>query len=97
MSAAMGLSLLGTQERVRNSRGKRAISVRASEVLLYSFFFYRPWRNCLSDPVDLFDREEFLEFMSTYPGQDLTPNQQCQDILGLDSYYGWVSDIALKL
>ena len=27
--------LLGTQERVRNSRGKRAISVRATEVLLY--------------------------------------------------------------
>ena len=27
---------LGTQEQVRNSRGKRAISVRATEVLLYS-------------------------------------------------------------
>ena len=27
----------GTQERVRNSRGKRAISVRAIEVLLYIF------------------------------------------------------------
>ena len=26
--------LLGTQERVRNSRGKRAIGVRATEVLL---------------------------------------------------------------
>ena len=26
---------LGTQERIQNSRGKRAISVRASEVLLY--------------------------------------------------------------
>ena len=26
---------LGTQERVRNSQGKRAISVRAIEVLLY--------------------------------------------------------------
>ena len=32
-SAAMGL-FQGTQERVRNSRGKRAISVRATEVLL---------------------------------------------------------------
>ena len=30
---------LGTQERVRNSRGKRAISVRATEALLY-FAFY---------------------------------------------------------
>ena len=29
------LFLLGTPERVRNSRGKRAISVRATEVLLY--------------------------------------------------------------
>ena len=28
----------GTQERVRNSRGKRAISVRAIEVLLYVRF-----------------------------------------------------------
>ena len=34
MYAAM-IFLLGTQERVRNSRGKRAISVRAIEVLLY--------------------------------------------------------------
>ena len=28
----------GTQRRVRNSRGKRAISVRATEVLLYLEF-----------------------------------------------------------
>ena len=27
---------LGTQEGVRNNRGKRAISVRATEVLLYN-------------------------------------------------------------
>ena len=33
-SAAMGF-FQGTQERVRNSRGKRAISVRVIEVLLY--------------------------------------------------------------
>ena len=33
-SAAMGFSQ-GTQKRVRNSHGKRAISVRAIEVLLY--------------------------------------------------------------
>ena len=33
-SAAMGF-FIGTEERVRNSRGKRAISVRAIEVLLY--------------------------------------------------------------
>ena len=33
-SAAMGFFFQGTQERVRNSRGKRAISVRAIEVLL---------------------------------------------------------------
>ena len=32
MSAATGL---GTKERVRNSRGKRAIGVRPTEVLLY--------------------------------------------------------------
>ena len=35
MSAAMGLFLLGTQELTQNSRGKRAISVRATKVLLY--------------------------------------------------------------
>ena len=35
-SAAMGF-FQGTQEQVRNSRGKRAISVRAIEVLLYLF------------------------------------------------------------
>ena len=34
-SAAM-FSFQGTKERVRNSRGKRAISVRATEVLLYN-------------------------------------------------------------
>ena len=33
-SATVGF-FLGTQERVRNSRGGRAISVRATEVLLY--------------------------------------------------------------
>ena len=33
-SAAMGFFSLGTQERVLNSRGKRAISVRDTEVLL---------------------------------------------------------------
>ena len=33
-SAAMGI-FQGTQERVRKSRGKRAISFRAIEVLLY--------------------------------------------------------------
>ena len=38
-SAAMGF-FLGTQERVRNSRGKRAISVRATEVLLYHGSFF---------------------------------------------------------
>ena len=37
---------LGTQDRVRNSRGKRAISVRAIEVLLYKqkyskIFYFR--------------------------------------------------------
>ena len=37
-SAAMGF-FQGTQERVRNSRGKRAISVRATEFLLYSLCF----------------------------------------------------------
>ena len=36
-SAAKGF-LQGTQERVRNSRGKRAISVRAIEVLLWLKF-----------------------------------------------------------
>ena len=35
-SAAKGF-FQGTQERVRNSRGKRAISVRAIEVQLYIF------------------------------------------------------------
>ena len=35
MSAAVGFSL-GPQEWVRNSRGKRAINVRATEGLLYS-------------------------------------------------------------
>ena len=33
-SAAMGFFFQGTQVRVQNSRGKRAISVRAIEVLL---------------------------------------------------------------
>ena len=32
-----GIFSLGTQERVRNNRGKRAIGVRAIEVLLYVF------------------------------------------------------------
>ena len=36
--SADNVFFLGTQERVRNSRGKRAISVRATEVLLYLQF-----------------------------------------------------------
>ena len=39
MSAAMGFFLLGTRERVRNSRSKRAINVRVTEVLLYLYLF----------------------------------------------------------
>ena len=35
-SAAMGF-FPGTQERVRNSHGKRAISVRTTEVLMYIY------------------------------------------------------------
>ena len=31
------MDCLGTQERVSNSRGKRAFSIRATEVLLYIF------------------------------------------------------------
>ena len=38
-SAAMGFLCQATQERVHNSRGKRAISVRATEVLLYTEVF----------------------------------------------------------
>ena len=34
-----GIFFQGTQTRVRNSRGKRAISVRATEVLLYCVVF----------------------------------------------------------
>ena len=36
-SAAMGFLFQWTQEQVRNSHGKRAISVRATEVLLYMY------------------------------------------------------------
>ena len=40
MSATMGYFWFGIQERVRNSRGKRAISVRATGVL-YCMWFYQ--------------------------------------------------------
>ena len=40
MHAAI-IFLLGTQERVRNNRGKRAISVRATEVILYIVYVSR--------------------------------------------------------
>ena len=36
-----GIFMLGTQERVRNSRGKRVIGVRATEVLLYVVILIR--------------------------------------------------------
>ena len=55
-SAAMGFVFLGTQERVRNSRGNRAISVRGTEVLLYiccasvrSYFVLSYWYYKISD------------------------------------------------
>ena len=37
---SFGIFFLGTQERVRNRRGKRAISVRVIEVLLYIDWIY---------------------------------------------------------
>ena len=37
-SAAIGFFYLGTQTRVQNSHGKRAIIVQATEVLLYILF-----------------------------------------------------------
>ena len=40
MSAAMGFPLLRNQERVQNSHGKGAISVRATEFLLYISFTF---------------------------------------------------------
>ena len=43
MSAATVWFLLGTQDRVRNSRGKRAVSIRATEVLLYLDFSFIIW------------------------------------------------------
>ncbi|KAL4225230.1 hypothetical protein ACF0H5_015919 [Mactra antiquata] len=54
-----------------------------------------PPRHCLTDPIDIFDKEEYQKFVSTYPGQDYTPNEQCQDILGLDSYYGWGPELGV--
>ena len=54
-SAAMGF-FLGTQERVRNSRGKRDISVRATEDLLYAILV-RYLRH--STYVHLFERTCF--------------------------------------
>ena len=48
-TAAMGCFPLGTQEQVRNSHGKRGISVQATEVLLYPDFELsgRVWQWCL--------------------------------------------------
>ena len=40
MSAALGF-MLGSQEHVRNNRGKRAVSIRATEDLLYFQLFHR--------------------------------------------------------
>ena len=50
-SAAWGFVFLGTQEQAQNSCGKRAISVRATEVLLYLFeknlkFLFKDFSEC---------------------------------------------------
>ena len=45
-----GIFSLGTQERVRNSCGKRAISVRAIEVLLYCAQKIR-WKHSVSSKM----------------------------------------------
>ena len=47
--------LQGTQERFRNSRGKRAINIRATEVLLYSDqerFNYRKSQQTMSNQYE---------------------------------------------
>ena len=65
-SAAKGF-FLGTQERVRNSRGKRAISVRAIEVLLYFTTYRAIWplkdysfRNTFSERVETLVLKRFV-------------------------------------
>ena len=60
-SAAVGF-FLGTQEQVQNSRGKPAISVRATEVLLYMYILFclQRTRCCL---VLIFFAEKCVEII----------------------------------
>ena len=68
--SALWDSFLGTQERVQNSFGKQAISVRAIEILLYYFITYLSvihHLDCLSS-VHLIQKEGsmFWQFQYLY-------------------------------
>ena len=57
-----------TQERVRNSRGKRAISVRATEILLYIIF--RDSKE--KQPIN----QEFAEFAAPFEALTLSKSSR---------------------
>ena len=61
MSAAMGLILLGPQERVRNSCGKRAISVRTRKFYCTNLFDFKiSTLSALSATTEFSKREIFI-------------------------------------
>ena len=68
---------LGTQKRVRNSRGKRAISVRVTEVLLYIKFvklYPRVLNTKFQGIRTSGSREDFLSFYHLWAWQ---PSWSC--------------------
>ena len=65
MSAAMECFWLRTHEQVRNSHGKRAISVRATEVLLYmKWYFFHGMTDLLQVDKGTSRKVKTAEFMT---------------------------------
>ena len=68
MSEAMGFFFQGTQERVRNSRSKRSIDVRAIEVLLYIVILTCLFSRVLTNNTSHFTRLFFVNDLAGVGG-----------------------------
>ncbi|KAL5007400.1 hypothetical protein ScPMuIL_016206 [Solemya velum] len=46
-------------------------------------------RNCLKDDARTYNEHEYRHHLNTQPGQVYGPNEQCRQLMGPSSFYGW--------
>ena len=68
-----------------------------NKISLLFFFICRPPGNCLTDEALIYDTDEFNKVTSNAVGQVYTPNEQCRQRAGKNSFYGWVRMLHLPI